>query len=260
MLLIQSQALRVLIGAVGALGLIMFLLPLVVSGILNLGNGFGMVSSLCVLLFAWMNPQISCFLTRLCSHKAGKAAFGAFSALLIAGVLLCAVITGFMLHKIYHHPEHEPQAMIVLGCKVYGDRPSRMLRHRLEAAYDYLCEHPDAVAVVSGGQGADEEMTEALCMYRYLTERGISPDRILMEDQSTSTEENFLFSAALLEERGISADRLAVATDGYHQLRASMLAKERGIETTAVSAKTELWLLPTYWVREWFGVIYTIIK
>lgn len=260
MLLIENSTLRLLIGAAGAVGLIVFLLPVIISGIINLGNGFGAAVSFCVLLFAWFNPQVSSLLTKLCAHKAGKGLFGAAAVLVVLGVLCCMIISGFMLHKIYHRPEQEPQAMIVLGCKVYGDRPSRMLRHRLEAAYEYLTEHPDAVAVVSGGQGADEEISEALCMYRYLTDKGISADRILMEDQSTSTEENFAFSLALLNDFGLDPTRLAVATDGYHQLRASMLAKELGIETTAVPAKTELWLLPTYWVREWFGIIYTIIK
>ena len=260
MLLIENTAIRLLIGAAGAIGLIAFLLPVIISGIINLGNGSGAIVSLAVFLFACFNPQISSLLSQLCSHKAGKGLFTVAAALLVLCTVCCLVISGFMPHKIYHRPEQEPQAMIVLGCKVYGDRPSRMLRHRLEAAYAYLTEHPDTVAVVSGGQGADEEISEALCMYRYLTDKGISADRILMEDQSTSTEENFAFSLALLHDSGLDPTRLAVATDGYHQLRASMLAGEQGIETTAVPAKTELWLLPTYWVREWFGVIYTIIK
>lgn len=260
MLLIGHQPLRIFIGALGAVGFIIFLLPLIFGGILNLGNGSGMAVSLCALLFAVFQPAVLSMLTRLCSHRAGKVLLYSIAVLAVIAVLVCAVISGFMLHKICYQPSQEPQAMIVLGCKVYGDRPSRMLQHRLEAAYDYLTEHPDTVAVVSGGQGADEEISEALCMYRYLTDRGIAADRILMEDKSTSTEENFAFSADLLRDRGIEPERLAVATDGYHQLRASMLASELGMDTAAVPANTELWLLPTYWVREWFGVIYTVIR
>lgn len=44
--------------------------------------------------------------------------------------------------------------------------------------------------VVSGGQGMDEEVSEAFAMKEYLTNKGISEDRIIMEDKSTNTLEN----------------------------------------------------------------------
>ena len=72
-----------------------------------------------------------------------------------------------------------------------------MLRERLIAAQDYLDENPEAVCVVSGGQGADESMSEAQCMRtKTSTEHGIAPERIYMEDKSTSTRENIKFSGS----------------------------------------------------------------
>ena len=62
-----------------------------------------------------------------------------------------------------------------------------MLKHRLDAAYDYLTEHPDVPVIVCGGQGPDESISEAQCMYEYLTKKGIAAERITQEDRSTST-------------------------------------------------------------------------
>ena len=62
--------------------------------------------------------------------------------------------------------------VVVLGCQVKGEAPSLTLTERLDAAYDYLCSHPDAACILSGGQGDDEKISEAECMYRYLTKKG----------------------------------------------------------------------------------------
>ena len=71
------------------------------------------------------------------------------------------------------------------------------LARRLDAALAYLEENPKAYVVVSGGQGAGEDISEAEAMRRYLAARGIEESRILMEDKSMSTLENFLFSCLL---------------------------------------------------------------
>ena len=70
--------------------------------------------------------------------------------------------------------------MIVLGAKIIGDRPSRMLRNRLDAAYAYLQAHPDAVGIVSGGQGSDEQYSEAYVMEQYLLSKGIPAERLVL--------------------------------------------------------------------------------
>ena len=151
--------------------------------------------------------------------------------------------------------EENGGTVIVLGCRVKGDVPSLMLSRRINAAYEYLEKNPGTVCIVSGGQGRDELVSEAECIKNVLVEKGISPDRIIMEDKSTSTDENIRFSLEKMEENGISGGAVIV-TNNYHQLRAKMICRKYGLETSAVSAETSLYLLPTYWVREWFGVVY----
>ena len=131
-----------------------------------------------------------------------------------------------------------------------------MLSRRLDAAYKYMSEHETVCAVVSGGQGSDEAMSEAECMRSYLTDKGIAPERIFMEDKSTTTKENLEFSKKLIAENGLP-QKVTLVTDGFHQLRAEMLAAKAGIASPYnISGYTSWYVIPTYWVREWFGIVY----
>ena len=129
-----------------------------------------------------------------------------------------------------------------------------MLRIRLDAAKELLDEYPDVKCVVSGGKGDDENISEAQCMKNYLVENGISSDRIIMEDKSTTTFENMKFTFEKLDELGISRD-ITIVTDGYHMYRASLIAKEQGAgEVTSCSASTEFRHVASHWVREWIAL------
>ncbi|GKV70041.1 hypothetical protein NCCP2716_25390 [Sporosarcina sp. NCCP-2716] len=124
---------------------------------------------------------------------------------------------------------------IVLGAKVNGTQPSKSLRYRLEAAYDYAEKYPDVTLVLSGGQGEDEDISEGVAMAEYLTARGLPQERLIVEDQSTSTYENLVNSKRLLPP-GTAA--VTLITSDYHVARAGMLAKKVGWDWDAVSAKT----------------------
>ena len=157
-----------------------------------------------------------------------------------------------------HRPPENTTA-VVLGCSVKGERPSRILEERLEAAYDYLEQNPEAFCVLSGGQGPGEDISEAECMYRYLTERGIAPERLILEDASTTTEENLKYSAALLEERGIGGD-ITIVTSEFHEYRANQVAERLGITSYSTPSHTFFVYLPTYYVRELYGILYYMIR
>ena len=92
-------------------------------------------------------------------------------------------------------------------------------------------------------------------MKDWLVANGIAPERIYMEDKSVNTEENLRFSKRIIDANGLP-QRITIVTDAFHQLRADILAKKQGIESNNISADTVWYLLPTYWVREWFGIIY----
>ncbi|MFJ8088154.1 YdcF family protein [Lysinibacillus sp. NPDC095746] len=126
--------------------------------------------------------------------------------------------------------------MIVLGAKVKtGGIPSLSLKNRLEEAVKYLNKYPHVKVIVSGGQGADEDRTEASVMFKYLQDKGIETNRILIEDQSTSTYENLLFSKELLPK---GTKKITILSNDFHLKRAKYLAESLGFEVDVVAAKT----------------------
>jgi uncharacterized SAM-binding protein YcdF (DUF218 family) len=151
-------------------------------------------------------------------------------------------------------PEN-PDAVIVLGCKVNGNTPSRMLKRRLDSAVIYLNENEDVVCIVSGGKGEDEKISEAQAMKEYLVDKGIDEGRILTEDKSVNTLENIKNSVALLGGNG--SGEIAIITDGFHQYRAGYIAESFGYDAAAINAQTDFFnavLMPTYYIREWMAI------
>lgn len=109
------------------------------------------------------------------------------------------VIEGLILYAAYVEETFESDYVVVLGAGLFGDQLSPTLQYRLETCLSYLKNRPRVKVVVSGGQGTDEAISEAEAMKRYLTVHGIEKHRVIMEDKSTSTYENLLFSKKILE-------------------------------------------------------------
>ncbi len=246
--------LRLFLVGLSGLGILYFLLPFLYGRIVNLGNVTGILVLLLFMGYGLFMPCIHGLIRNAWKRKAGKivlATAGVFAGLVI---LLASIETGCMIHAATKAPT-EDATLVVLGCRTYGDRPSIMLASRLDAAYKYLTEHPQAVCVVSGGQGADEPISEGEFMYQYLVKKGIEPHRIYRETESTSTRENLLFSKAIIEKEALNP-QVAIVTNEYHEYRASMVAKALGLEYSAVPAQTPWWLFLTYYIRELYGIIY----
>lgn len=117
--------------------------------------------------------------------------------------------------------------VIVLGAGLNADgTPSETLAYRLDRALDYL-EAPGnekTRCVVTGGQGGDEPQTEASAMAAYLQEHGVASDRIILEEQATSTVENLRFSRELVP----AGARVGVITSDFHLFRALRIAEREG--------------------------------
>ena len=146
-----------------------------------------------------------------------------------------------------------PNAIIVLGAGVNGSTPSLSMCNRLDAALDYLGAHPDALAVVSGGQGEGEDITEAEAMADYLTTHGIDSARIVQEDRSRTTHENLENSFAILRAR----DGVGIVTSEYHLYRAKRMARALGAEPVGIAAETTLPSMRiNYFIREAFAAAY----
>ena len=153
-------------------------------------------------------------------------------------------------------PDPEREYLIVLGAAVYGEQPSPSLQRRLQGALDYLETYPDSVAIVTGGQGSGEAMTEAACMYDWLTEHGVAPERQLREERATSTKENLAYSLEIIRARGDDPQgKVAVLSSPYHLYRAKLMARAQGVEAAGVAGAFDHPLLTlTYFIREAFGV------
>ena len=148
----------------------------------------------------------------------------ALLAVVLLFVLGFVVLLGLVLSGSHDEITGEPKVMVILGCKVESWGPSILLQDRLDKALDYLEDHPDLTIVVSGGQGPDEHISEAQCMYDYLTAHGVDGEQILLEDQSSNTVENLRNSAALLAEEGYDlSGGVVVVSNGFHLTRVRML-------------------------------------
>lgn len=154
--------------------------------------------------------------------------------------------------------EREYDYIIVLGAAVHGDTPSLSLVERVRAAADYMKELPNTVAIVSGGQGSDENISEAEAMQAWLTQNGIDKSRIILEDKATSTLENIEYSFDIIRARGDDPNTAtAVVTSEYHIYRAKLLAQSLGVSVGSVAAHTTYApIMINYFIREAFGVTY----
>ena len=179
------------------------------------------------------------------------------TVLLILGVLGFAAVETPILAGAHTDAAEETDYIIVLGAGLHGDVPSLSLTDRLSAALDYTEAHPQAMVIVSGGQGAGENMTEAEAMAIWLEARGLDASRILREDRAASTEQNLEYSFALIRERGDDPEGCAVVTAEYHLYRARLMARDMGVAVQGVAAHTS-WptLMVNYFLREAFAVVY----
>ena len=178
--------------------------------------------------------------------------YRAICILLILGFLAAAVTAVFILRAAHPKAVSGCDYMVVLGAGVNGSIPSLTLSDRIHAAYNYLSDHPQTIAVLSGGQGPGEEITEAACMYRELVQMGIDARRLILEENATSTMENLQFSVDLLESlTGSRPTQIAIVSSEYHLFRAGLFAKELGLEAVGVPAKTAWFSLQlNYYARE----------
>lgn len=175
---------------------------------------------------------------------------------LILGVAGLAVLEAPIIGGSVSAEAAEADYLIVLGAGVNGTEPSYILSRRLEAALKYMERYPNSTAIVSGGQGTGEYITEAEAMAKWLTDRGVSKDRILLEEWATSTEENIQYSLEILRARGETESvRVAIVTSDFHLYRGVWIAQYYGIDAVGWSAPTGRWdLTINYYLREALAV------
>lgn len=218
-------------------------------------SGYGVMAMLCFgLVFVILVFTALSFLGK--KHaKAAKILRILFSVMLLTGIAFFTYVESEIIAGSRSDISREADYIIVLGAGVDGRRPSWILSDRLYATLSYLKEHPRAKAVVSGAQGPHEEITEAECMYLWLVENGISPERIIKEDRARSTAQNVSFSMELIRADAqyfSTSVSVAIVTSEFHLYRAKLIAKKiSGITPIGIAAHTTLPVIRVnYFIRE----------
>ncbi len=192
---------------------------------------------------------IWCYLPDNSVIKWLKRLFMVFVTLLI----LFMAFVGIMAHT--NSAEFDEEAVIVLGCGLHGTVPSGNLVDRLNKAVEYHSKNPNALIIVSGGQGPQEKCTEAEAMYKYLIENGVPEDIIIQEAQATSTNENYKYSKKILDDIFGEDYEVVYITNSFHSYRAGELARLNGLNAKAYNARTKFSSLIPNYCREVFAVI-----
>ena len=167
------------------------------------------------------------------------------------------VIEGMVIRQMHAQGEDNLDYVIVLGAQVHADKPSVVLKYRLDEAILYLNENPETVCIVAGGQGKNEPYSEAYGMAQYLMQNGIDKERILLEDQSKTTEENLRYSRKFLPEDA----EVGIITNDFHMFRALQIAQKQGLsDVCGIAADSTKFYLPNNMLREYCAEIKFLIR
>ena len=230
------------------LGVVLIVETLIISTLSNYNLGvilpafFGVPLVFLAFMLPKMNKGFLLFL---------KWLIAACYAVAIGIFLVC----GFLMARASSQGENvEADAVIVLGAAVHGDKVTWVLENRLNTAMEYMQEHPNAICVVSGGQGAGESVTEASAMKKYMVERGMDESRIYAEEQAKNTMENFEFSKAIIDEVAGANAKIAFVTTNFHVYRAGQVAREQGVNAVGIPADDVWYLRLNNFMRECVGI------
>lgn len=181
----------------------------------------------------------------------------------IYSLALAIQLAAFTVHTLLYALEKPPlgaEAVVVLGCGLNSDGSvTPLLASRLDRAREVMAEEIAAghrpALVVSGGQGSDETVPEAVAMQRYLLSAGYADEDVLVESSSRTTHENLVLSAELLTARGIDSGPMVVVTSDFHVLRTATFTRDLGLDARVTGAWTARFSVPTAFLREFIAVL-----
>lgn len=170
--------------------------------------------------------------------------------ILLVFVVSFVIIEGCIISQMHAKADENLDYIIVLGAQVRADGPSNVLKHRLNTAIDYLEKNPETICIVSGGQGYNEPCTEAQAMADYMEAAGIEKDRLILEDESKTTEQNIKYSKKYMK-NGAS---VGIITNDFHMFRAMQITKGEGLKSAkAIAAGSNPLYLPNNMLREYLA-------
>ena len=159
-----------------------------------------------------------------------------FSAVYVLSLMAMYSLSA-ILNLIHLKKNRNADYIVVLGSGIIGKKVTPLLAARIERGMELLYSNPNAVLIMSGGQGPGEDIPESVAMAAYAVGKGVDAERIIMEQKSVSTEENLLFSRKLIDKE---APKIVIVTTAYHVFRALILAKQQGLKCVGFGAKTKM--------------------
>ena len=197
---------------------------------------------------------LAAFLRRFPDRVPAVWAFRLIIAALAVVFLVIGVLSAFVISGMNPPAPDRLDYVIVLGAQVRGKKPSLALSQRIKKAEETARDDPEAILILSGGQGSGEMISEAQCMRDELVKAGIDEKRLILEDRSTTTRENLLFSDALT---GCSRKRCGILSNDFHIYRALRIARKAGYEDPrGIAGESEILMKPHYIVREAVALLY----
>ncbi len=237
-------------GVIFVVGILLILYSMFMATVSNFN--LGIFATLAFGIFLMVFKKLHKWL----DHFQNKRLIAVVKCIALAACLLVVVIISMLVFVGQQDTTtFDDDAIIVLGAGVRGETVSLTLKHRLDKAVEYWNKNQKAIIVVSGGQGPQEDISEALAMKRYLVKNNIPDDIIIMEDQSTSTYENFVYSKKILDDVFKESYSIVYITNDFHIYRAGQIADLVGLENTRFAAKTAWSTIPNAYLREVLAVV-----
>lgn len=174
-----------------------------------------------------------------------------FSAVYVLSLMAMYSLSA-ILNLIHLKKNRNADYIVVLGSGIIGKKVTPLLAARIERGMELLYSNPNAVLIMSGGQGPGEDIPESVAMAAYAVGKGVDAERIIMEQKSVSTEENLLFSRKLMDKE---APKIVIVTTAYHVFRALILAKQQGLKCVGFGAKTKWYFTLNALIREFVGYL-----
>lgn len=165
--------------------------------------------------YAGNNQQVRHYLNRL--HQLNHQYAATVKSLLTTLLTILAQPICYLPPAIGANRLHEPHAIITLGYVLNDDGSmAPPLLQRLELTLQLSKTFPESLIIVTGGL-AKQGKTESQQMKYWLIERGIAPNKIIEENQATSTIDNAKLSLDLLRQQRIQIATLVSASIHVHR-------------------------------------------
>lgn len=184
------------------------------------------------------------------------------NVLFVAWLISLAAVEGLIASGAHTDAQAaQADCIFVLGGGIKGDQPTHTLRNRLAVALGVMERNPDAHVIVCGGQGDDEEYTEASVMYNWMTEHGADPERIVMESASRNTVQNIANAREICAQNGWSTERVAALSSGFHLFRVRHIMEQSGLTPCAVAAPSgNPAMRVLFCIREYFSIAKLVLS